>query len=185
MSKARGEWLFYVDADERVSEKLRREIIKKINNHQYYVAFMIPRLNIFFGRPMKYGGWFPDYQTRLFKKANLEGFFGKIHESAEVKGNIGKLENPFIHLGHLSITKGFTKSTYWTKIESNLLFEANHLRITIFHLIKATMSEFFNRLIPRRGIKDGTVGWLEGIIQTFNKLLIYSQLWEKQQKSYH
>lgn len=184
MAKAGGEWLLFVDADERVTDKLKNEILTKVKHPSKDSAFMIPRLNIFFGRPMRYGGWFPDYQTRLFKKANLKGFFGKIHESASVEGKVGKLKNYFIHLSHLSIAKGFEKSSKWTQMEADLLFQANHPKIKIYHLLKAPLVEFLNRVISKKGLTDGTVGWLEGLIQALNKFLVYTQLWEKQQKSY-
>lgn len=183
--KANNQWLLYVDADERVSEKLKKEIIGKIRLPYNFVAFMIPRLNIFFGQPMKYEGWYPDYQTRLFKKEKLKHWFGRIHESVKVDGEVGILKNNMIHLSHLSITKGFEKSVKWTQIEAELMFQAHHPSITLFHFIKTTFMEFFERVFLKKGIKEGNIGWLEGIIQAFNKFLIYSQLWEKQQKFCH
>ena len=181
--KAQSEWLLYVDADERISDKLKKEILAKIKNPESYSAFEIPRLNIFFGRPMKHGGWYPDYQTRLFKKSNLKHWFGKIHESSKVEGKIGKLNNHFIHLSHSSIKESFEKSAVWTQMEADLFLKANHPPVTIYHLIKVPLAEFFSRVFIKKGFLDGTVGWLEGAIQAFNKFLVYGQIWEKQQKS--
>jgi len=133
LKKADGEWLLYVDADERVSEKLKIEILEKINNPGSYSAFEIPRLNIFFGHPMKYGGWYPDFQTRLFKKNDLSHWFGKIHASPNFNGKTGKLKNHFIHLSHCSIKESFEKSTVWTQMEANLFIKANHPPIKVYH----------------------------------------------------
>ena len=181
--KAQGEWLLYVDADERVSSKLKEEILKTINNPKNCSAFEIPRLNIFFGRPMKHGGWYPDFQTRLFKKNDLRHWFGKIHESPNVNGKTGKLKNYFIHLSHCSIKESFEKSAVWTQMEADLFIKANHPPVKVYHLIKVPLVEFFSRVFIKKGFLDGTVGWLEGAIQAFNKFLIYGQIWEKQQKS--
>ena len=181
--KATGNWLLYVDADERVSDKLREEILSKVKDESCFSAYRIPRLNMFFGHPMKHGGWYPDYQTRLFKKSELKTWFGAIHESAKVEGEIGKLDNHFIHLTHLSISQCFKKSAVWTEMEAELFNRAGHPKVTIFHLVKVSFSEFIDRVILKRGMLDGTVGWLEGIIQAYNKFLVYAQLWEKQQKS--
>jgi len=180
--KAKNPWLLYVDADERVSVDLKKEIQTVIgDDNQKYNAFMLPRKNIFFGHLMKYGGWFPDYQTRLFKKKNLRGFFGKIHESPKVEGEIGRLKNCLIHLSHLSISKGFEKSAQWTALEADLLYKNQHVKVKSYHLFKIFFREFFFRVFLKMGLRDGTVGWLEGIIQAFNKFLVYAQLWEKQQ----
>ena len=181
--KAQGEWLLYVDADERVSSKLKEEILEKIKNPKGCSAFKIPRLNIYFGKLLKHGGWYPDFQTRLFKKNDLNHWFGKIHESPKVEGKIGKLINHFIHLSHCSIKESFEKSAVWTQMEADLFLKANHPPMTIYHLIKVPLVEFFSRVFIKKGFLDGTVGWLEGVIQAFNKFLVYGQIWEKQQKS--
>ena len=181
--KAQNEWLLYVDADERVSDKLKKEILTKIKNPEGNSAFEIPRLNIFFGRPMKHGGWYPNYQTRLIRKSNLQHWFGKIHESPRIKGKIGKLKNHFVHLSHRSIKESFEKSAVWTQMEADLFIKASHPPIKVYHLIKVPLSEFINRVFIKKGFLDGTVGWLEGAIQAFNKFLVYGQIWEKQQKS--
>lgn len=180
--KTKGEWLFYLDADERVSKKLREEIQQKIINPGQYCAFEIPRLNIFFGCSMHHGGWYPDYQTKLIKKEALKEWFGLIHESARVEGKIGQLKNNLLHLSHRSLDEGFAKSVIWTKMEADLLFAANHPKVNIFHLAKVPLEEFIKRVFAKKGFLDGIIGWLEGLIQAFNKFLVYAQLWEKQQK---
>ena len=181
--KAQNEWLLYVDTDERVSGKLKEEILMQIKNPKTFSAFKIPRLNIHYGKPLKHGGWYPDFQTRLFRKKDLSHWFGKIHESAKVNGKTGELKNHFIHLSHCSIKESFEKSALWTQMEADLFIKANHPPVTIYHFIKVPLSEFLNRVFVKKGFLDGTVGWLEGAIQAFNKFLVYGQIWEKQQKS--
>lgn len=184
-SKAKSDWIFYLDADERVGEELKKEILSILDRQLANIdSYQIPRLNVFFGKKMRYGGWFPDYQTRLFKKNSLKGWYGTVHESAKVKGKIATLSNSLLHLTHRSLGDCFEKSIIWTKMEAELLFKAKHPKITIFNLIKVTFGEFFYRLFLKQGFRDGTVGWFEGLIQAFNKFLVYGQLWEKQQKSY-
>lgn len=181
--KAQGEWLLYVDADERISDKLKKEILTKIKNPEDYSAFKIPRFNTHYGKPMRHGGWYPDYQTRLIKKENLKHWQGIVHESPKIEGKIGKLVNCFIHLTHRSIKESFQKSVQWTRMEADILFGNNNSKVTIFTLIKVSLKEFIFRVFIKKGFLDGSVSWLEGMIQAFNKFLVYAQLWEKQQKS--
>lgn len=180
LSKAKGDWVFYLDADERVSPKLVLEIKEKIKSADF-TSYKIPRLNIFFGKLMKHGGWYPDYQHRLFRKDSLIKWVGLVHESPEYKGKFGYLKNNLIHLSHQSIAAGFHKSRQWTKIEADLLFKHNHPPVKLLNLIKVSAGEFIDRFFLKKGILDGQVGFLEAIIQAYNKFLIYGQLWEKQQ----
>ena len=180
-AKASFKWIFYLDADERVSPKLAKEIIDKISKPEEYSAFAIPRLNVFFQTPMRFGGWFPDYQTKLFNKEKLEHWFGDIHESPKVMGKVGKLKNHLVHLTHRSFHDSFEKSSFWTDIEANLFFRAKHPTLKIYNFINVIFKEFFNRVLFKFGFADGSVGWIEGMIQAFNKFLVYAQLWEKQQ----
>jgi len=67
MKQAIGDWLFFLDADERISAELKNKIQAVIKNPQKQVAFQVNRINIFLGQKMRYGGWSPDRPTRLFK----------------------------------------------------------------------------------------------------------------------
>ncbi len=181
--KAKGNWILYLDADERVTEKLKNEIASSIQHPASSIgAYRIPRLNIFFGKKMRYGGWYPDHQTRLFLKKNLLGWYGAVHESPKIKGKVGTLSNHLVHLSHRSLEACFEKSKLWTKMEAELFFKAGHPKVRLLHLIKPPIKEFVWRIFIKQGFRDGTVGWLEGLVQAFNKFLVYAQLWEKQQK---
>ena len=117
-----GEWLLYIDADEKVTPLLREEIKSKIQArsaklrlipsakrqsmlNSKFVAYAVPRKNILLGKEMKYGGWWPDYVLRLIKKDSLKAWVGELHEQPEVRGEIGKLENPLIHNTHRNLTE--------------------------------------------------------------------------------
>jgi len=66
--EAKGDWLLYVDADERVTPLLRKEILKVTKKDSGITLYAIPRRNIILGKEMKHGGWWPDYVKRLMKK---------------------------------------------------------------------------------------------------------------------
>ena len=59
--KSQGDWLLYVDTDERVNPELRKEILATIKQPSTLSAYAIPRKNILLGHPMRWGGWWPDY----------------------------------------------------------------------------------------------------------------------------
>ncbi len=97
LEKAKGEWILSIDSDEVVEEKLKEEILKTISSSQPYHGFSIPRKNFVGKRWIRFGGWYPDYTLRLFKKG--EGKFEKrhVHEAVTISGKKGYLKTPLLH----------------------------------------------------------------------------------------
>jgi len=180
VQKAVGEWLLYVDADERVPPLLRKEIQSAISS---YSAFAIPRRNIRLGREMRFGGWWPDYVVRLMRRDKLKGWEGELHEQPEIKGEIGKLKNALVHFSHRgSIEHKVTNTIEWSKTEAKLLFQADHPPMNVFRFVSAMSREFFERMIKKQAWRDGVEGVIEAIYQVFSVFITYARLWELQQR---
>lgn len=180
LKKAKGDWVLYIDADERVTASLRDEIknakSKNIN------AYAIPRRNFYLGREMRYGGAWPDYVKRLFEREKLSRWEGKLHEEPVFEGKLGHLKEPMIHITHRDLSSMIEKTRQWSKIEADLLYEAGHPPVTWWRIIRIMLSEFWKRGIKLQGWRDGTVGWIEIIFQTFSRFITYARLWEMQQE---
>lgn len=186
LSKTAGDWILYLDADERVNRELKEEIKKEIEKkNQPFVCFDIPRKNIRLGGHwMRFGGWWPDYVTRLFHRSDLEEWYGEVHESPKVKGTVGKLESPFLHFGR-SLNRIVQKTIEWSGVEARLLLAANHPPVTWWRLIKVWLDEFWRRFILLQGFRDGTPGLIEAIYQSFSRFITYARLWELQNQRDH
>lgn len=182
ISKAKGDWIISIDADERVSKKLEIEITSTVKKNPHFSAFAIRRYNIFLGKLMLHGGWNPDYPIRLFKKT--QAYFNenqRIHEELVVKGNLGKMENPLYHLSHRDISSNLIKTREYAILSSKEMFDNNYPRVTEINLITSMISHFFNRYIRAKGYKDGMEGLIEAIYQSFSqKFIIQAMLWERQ-----
>jgi glycosyltransferase involved in cell wall biosynthesis len=181
LKEAKGDWLLWVDADERIPPLLREEIEKAIKDKQY-VAYAIPRRNFLLGKELKHGGWSPDYVKRLFKKKNLEKWVGELHEEPVFEGEMGHLKNPMIHLQPEKIETAFEKSIVWSGIEADLLFKAGHPKMAWWRVIRMGATTLFDRLIKKRGFLDGVEGWIESVYQSFHTMMIYLRLWELQRE---
>jgi glycosyltransferase involved in cell wall biosynthesis len=179
--KAKGDWILYLDADERITTQIKNEIQDAIC-HTPYTAFAIPRKNILLGKWLKHGGFWSDYQIRLFKKDKLLGWEGELHEQPKFDGGLGHLKNPLLHLSHRNFEQMMRKTLGWSKIEARLRLEAGHPKISGWRLVRVTLTEFFDRLIKKQGFRDGTEGWLEVIYQSFSVFITYARLWEMQRK---
>jgi (heptosyl)LPS beta-1,4-glucosyltransferase len=178
---ATSTWLFYVDADERVTPQLAQMIQNRIHRTEID-AYTVRRHNIHYGRWMQFGGWQNDQLLRIMKKSQLKSWVGEVHEHAEIVGRVDSLEEPLIHLTHRSMYDGLKKSVEWTDTEAKLFLDAGHPPITPLRLIKIVTFDFLNRMIFKKAWKDGTEGTLEAMIQTMNRFLVYVRLWELQQK---
>jgi hypothetical protein len=181
-SKAKNEWLFYVDADEVVALKLK-DMILQVTPSNEFSAYAIPRRNIFLGHEMRWGGWYPDFVLRLIKKDKLKSWHGNLHEQPEIVGTVCHLNEPLIHVSHRNLSDMVEKTNNWSEIEAKLLYDSGHPQMNIFRFFSAGFREAWNRGAVHLGFLDGTVGVIEIIYQTFSRLITYSKLWELQLKN--
>lgn len=179
---AKCDWVLYIDADERVTPSLKKEIINVINNHELG-AFAIPRRNFVLGKELKHGGWYPDYQKRLYKKTNLIGWRGEVHEEPIFKGNLGHLKESLLHIKHETFAQMVDKTNNWSEIEGKLMFDTNHPPMTISRFVTAMWREFWYRFVIKKAFLDGKIGITFSIYQVFSRFVSYAKLWELQIKS--
>jgi len=179
MKKTKGDWLFFLDADERISKTLKIQIEQAVKTNQL-AGFRVNRVNIFLGKRLKYGGWQPDQPTRLFRKSKLKRWQGIIHESSQVEGRIGLLNAPLYHFGHRNLSSMLKKTIKWSTYEAKLRLDADHPPVRTWRVLKVGLSEFFERLVLEQGWRDGTIGLIEVIYQTFSIMITYLKLWEMQ-----
>lgn len=181
LKRAQSDWVFYIDADERVVPTLAKEMMV-VAETQKADAMRFRRNNIYYGQLLKYGGWGSDFVTRAFKRESLKGWFGDIHESPEFTGAIVDIKTPIIHLTHRDTASGLFKSAAWTPMEADALAAADTKPVTFFTIFRKGFMEFLRRAVLKRGFKEGMVGWIEALIQGMNRMLVYIQVWERQQK---
>ncbi len=174
------DWLFYIDADERATPRLAKEILVQIETTSTN-ALEIHRENMMYGKFFTHGGWEKEYVIRIFRRKALAGWKGDIHESPVFNGAVTRLHSSLFHLTHRNTIDGLYKTAAWTPVEARLLFEANTPPVTVWVLFRKTVMEFIRRAFLWSGRKDGIEGIIEAGIQAMNRYLVYVQLWELQQ----
>jgi glycosyltransferase involved in cell wall biosynthesis len=181
---ASGEWLLYVDADERVKPELKEEIQALLANDPVYPAYAIPRENIRLTKVLYHGGWWPDYVLRLIKKSALKIWVsGELHEQPEIIGENGYLKKPFLHFGHRGSFEHKLQNTInWSVIEAKLLFDSGHPPMNVLRFLSAMGREFFKRMVRLQAYRDGLEGMMEATYQVFSVFITYARLWEMQNK---
>ncbi len=181
LSVVRGDWVLYVDADERVTPLLKKEIVQTIYSPEVKSAYAISRQNIYLGKEMHFGGWGNDYVVRLFQKKNLDRWKNPLHEEPVFKGELGKLENLLTHLSHRDLSSMVDKTLSFTDFEANLRYQAHHPLVVGWRLVRVMVTEFWLRFAKLSAWRDGVEGVVDGLFQVFNSFVIYSRLWELQQ----
>lgn len=180
--EARGDWILYVDADERVLSSLKREIEALITLNDCS-AYALSRRNIIFGQEVSYGPYKKDWVIRLLKKDDFEEWIGKVHEYPKFKGKLGYCKNSLLHLTHRDIDQIVFKSLEWSKIDANLRFNSNHPKMSGWRFLRIFATEIFNQGVLRKGFFNGTIGVMDSILQAFSMYITYVRLWQLQQPS--
>lgn len=179
---ANGQWILFLDADERITSNLKKEILSITNSSNLnFTNYDIPRANYFLGKRVRFGNTYPDYVKRLFLKSKFIGFKGKLHEQPQISGPSSVIKSDLLHYTHRDLTSMLEKTIKWTKLEADLLFKANHPPVVWWRFPRMMLTKFFERLIKQQMFRDGTVGWISVIFEVFNTFIIYARLWEMQQ----
>ena len=180
--KTEGEWVLFLDADERITSQLKETILKEINEPTDCTAYNIQRLNNLLGKDMYHGGWYPDYQKRLVKRNKFIKWNGKLHESLLSYGQTGVIKSNIYHITHRQISWMVEKSLKYTKLEAEERLKVKHPKMVWWRFFRPMFQEFFYRFVTKSGWRGGMIGWIEVIYQSFNSFLIYARLWEMQLK---
>jgi glycosyltransferase involved in cell wall biosynthesis len=179
LEKAKGDWILYVDADERLSEELASSIKYHVSSRdQKYSAFKVKRKNFYYGDHE----WPKiEHLERLFEKKHLEAWRGELHESPVYTGETGELDGFLFHYTHRNLSQMVKKTIEWSKIEAKLRFDAHHPKMTWWRFPRVMFFGFYDSYVRQSGWKAGTVGIVESMYQAFSMFVTYARLWELQQ----
>ncbi len=180
ISKASGDWVLVLDADERVTPELAKEIREKIENSRGINGYWIPRKNFAFGKWIEHAGWYPDYQLRLIRKGKGKFPEKHVHEMIEVAGKTEKLQNPMTHLNYESIRQFLDKMIrIYTPNEAENLY-GKGVRVKAYDALSFPLKEFLTRYFSLEGYKDGLHGLTLCLFMAFYHFIVFALLWERQ-----
>jgi glycosyltransferase involved in cell wall biosynthesis len=155
LDRIETDWVFFVDADERGTPELGREI-REVVAKRPEAGWYVPRHNYIFGRLTLGAGWFPDYQLRLFKHG-LVRYERPVHELAVVEGAIGYLENPLIHHNYRDPAHFHVKQRAYTDYDAGILRERG-IRPKPYTFLTQPLRHFWWRFVTLNGYRDGLHG---------------------------
>lgn len=181
LKKAKGEWILFVDADERVSLALRDEIIQLTNNPiTQYSGFNIKRTDFMWRKELKHGELANVKLLRLAKK-DVGRWKGKVHEVWKIKGKIGELKNPLLHYPHPTLTEFLQNINFYTNLRAKELYMQD-IQVYWASIILYPLGKFFLNYFIKLGFLDGIPGLIQAILMSFHSFLVRGKLWILWQK---
>jgi len=179
IEKATREWVLSLDADERITPALKREIGVVLSGPDRKDGYFIKRKNFFLGRWIKRCGWYPDYNLRLFRRER--GLFGvrEVHESVDLDGSAGYLENPMEHHTYKSIEDFMGRLDRYSTLAARELLKENRT-YGMHHIIFRPVYTFVNMYIMRSGFLEGYYGFILSVFYSFYTFSKYVKLRELQ-----
>ncbi len=175
-SKASGDWILSVDADEVVPEKLREEVQRITQSQDSLDGYFIPRRSNFLGRWIRHGGWYPDLVLRLFKKERGDFTDRVVHEEVKVNGSTGSLRNDLLHYTDPDLDHYLRKLNRYTSLDALQLFRQGR-RAGILDILFRPLLTFVKMYFFKRGFLDGLAGLILAISSSFHVFSKYVKLW--------
>lgn len=179
IEQASTSWILILDADERVTSELALEIRRCIEewSAENVSAYRIPRRNHYYGRPVRWGGTYPDYQIRLFRKDMARYNDVLIHENLIVQGSVGTLHGHLDHFTERRINDHFNKFRLYTTLAAQ---EKSRFRprVTMAAFLLRPAWTFVKTYVLRQGWRDGVRGLIVAVFASMYVFVKYAKLWE-------
>lgn len=176
ISQAQFDWIFSIDADERVNPELAKKIHELVLKNDQRFAYRCARLSYFFGQPLKHGGWFPDYVTRLMPRSetHVDGIVHEkfIHNRKEISL---PLDEFLIHYTYRDWDHYFSKFNHYTTLAA-LKMESEGKSASLLDILIRPAWASFRMYVLRLGFLDGKIGFFLATFHFFYTMVKYVKL---------
>jgi glycosyltransferase involved in cell wall biosynthesis len=173
-----GDWILWLDADERVTSDLASEIQSVIvQGVEDFTGFEIPRKAFFLGKWIKHCGWYPGYVLRLFRRGSAKWSDSKVHEHLEIDGRTTRLKSDLLHYTDPNLWHYFDKFNRYTTLAAEQLAERGH-KPSPGQLTMRPLWLFIKMYIVKRGFLDGIQGFILCVLSSCYVFTKYAKLWE-------
>ena len=174
--QAGSDWVLVLAADEALSPGLRREIEEVLNKNDGPSCYAMPRRNLHFGHWLRYGGQWPDWSFRLFRKGTAR-WVGAVHEQLSHTGALGRLRSPIVHHSFLTLSEWIQKMDRQTSQEARFASERGE-RASWADVTLRPVYWFARMYVARRGFRDGWPGLLHSVCSAICIFFRYAKLRE-------
>lgn len=183
LSKASGEWVLFVDADEVASDALASEISSAVADQISNVqGFYIKRRDIMWGNTLNHGEVGDVRILRLARK-NAGVWKRRVHEYWDIEGKTVTLKNPLFHYPHQTLREFISEINVYSALHAQQKFEDGQLP-SVFKILFWPNFKFIKNYFMKLGFLDGTGGFVHAMMLSFHSFLAWSKLWLLQKRKF-
>jgi glycosyltransferase involved in cell wall biosynthesis len=171
------DWIMFVDADEEIPPELSEEIRTELNGRaKEFDGYFVYRRTYYLGRWIRYGGWYPDGEIRLYRRAKGR-WEGGLHAKLVVDGKVGVLKNQYFHYTYGNISDQIQTIDKYSNIAAVDLFQSGE-KFSLFKLLFHPPFRFIKEYLFKSGFWDGLPGFVIIVSTMFYVFIKYAKLWE-------
>jgi glycosyltransferase involved in cell wall biosynthesis len=180
LAQATGDWVLSLDADETVSPDLRTEIVALLEGSDSTAAgYAVPRRNVFWGRWVRHGGLYPDWQVRLFRRGRGRFVERAVHESIAIDGLVGRLRGHLEHRSYRDVADFLARADRYTSLAADEWVAAGRPSRALIDLVVRPVGRFLGMYVARAGFLDGWRGFLLATLYAYYVLMRSAKVWER------
>lgn len=178
---AAHDWVLSLDADERVSPALAREIRALLDSEPAARGYRLPRVTRYLGRWIRSTDWYPDLQLRLYDRRTGRWNDRLVHESVVVPGPVGRLQGELEHHAYRDVSHHLQTIDRYTALAAEQMYREGR-RAGWTDLVARPFAAFLRNYLVRGGMRDGARGLLVSMLNAGYVFLKFVKLWERQRK---
>lgn len=175
-AQAKNEWVLSLDADEKISDELKDELLKVLPGTKFH-AFDIPLRNFIGTYWVRHGGWYPASKLRLFMKSRFKYEEVGVHPKVFLTGDTGHLTKDIIHKGYPDFEHFLASLNRQTTLEAKKWIETGR-QMSLGRATWRTIDRFFRRFLGKQGYKDGFIGFMIAFFDSLYQIMSYAKYWE-------
>ena len=179
LEQASGEWILSLDADETVSPALRAEITAVLERGGAAAGYAVPRRNVFWGRWVRHGGLYPDWQIRLFRRGKGRFIDRAVHESVTIEGDVARLSGHLEHRSYRDVGDFLARADRYTSLAADEWVAAGRPSRPLMDMVARPAGRFLSMYVARAGFLDGWRGFLLATLYAYYVLMRSAKIWER------
>jgi glycosyltransferase involved in cell wall biosynthesis len=174
-------WVLFIDADEWLTPEIKDEIERLVREGTTYDGFLVERKNVYLGRLIRYGGWYPDHEIRLYRREKGR-WEGGLHAKVTVDGPVGKIKHYYMHAPYADISHQIKTVDRYSAAFAQDLRDTGH-SFHLFNMIFRPVYRFFRDYLVKGGFLDGVPGLIIVASTMYYVFMKHAKLWEMQRET--
>jgi len=180
IDRATGDWVLSLDADEPIEQELGEEIKRIIASADACDGYRIPRKTFFLGKWVRYGGWYPDHNLRLFRRGKGRFEERAVHEAVHVNGTVEATRHAIVHHAYPDLAEYLNSINRYSSLAVSVMAEKGipaH-KTSWTNIVLRPIFTFLWKYVCRLGFLDGKYGLVLNLFHSCYVFAKYAKAWE-------